>query len=149
MAQSSSCDSTKPNSCSSRLEGMLRSLLRWLLAIFFVVAGINHFRDPAVYLSMMPPYLPKPEWLNYISGAAEVAGGVGVLIPQLRRAAGWGLILLLIAVFPANLHIALNGWPAMPNIPAWTLWARLPFQLLFFAWVWWTCLAKDSSLRNG
>lgn len=106
----------------------------YLLATLFILAGINHFRTPELYLSMMPPWLPSHTLLNYISGAAEIAGGLGLLIPKLRKPAAIGLILLLIAIFPANLHLALNGWPEM-NIPRWTLWARLPFQLLFIFWV--------------
>lgn len=116
----------------------IRELSRVLLAIAFVIAGANHFFDPATYLSMMPPWLPAPEWMNWISGAAEIAGGIGILIPRLRNAAAIGLILLLIAIFPANLHIALNGWAGM-EIPHWILIARLPFQLLFIAWVFFSC----------
>jgi len=116
---------------------------RWLMGLFFIAAGINHFRSPDVYLSMMPPWLPWPETLNAISGAAEVLGGIGALLPNraARRVAGWWLIALLIAVFPANVHVALNGWPGM-GIPQWVLLARLPFQILFFAWVYHSCLRK-------
>jgi uncharacterized membrane protein len=122
---------------------MTRIIFRWLLALFFIIAGANHFRTPGPYLSMMPPYLPNPELLNQLSGAAEIAGGIGILIPFFRRAAAWGLILLLVAVFPANLQVALHGWPGV-NLPSWVLWARLPFQILFLAWVWWTCLSKKA-----
>ena len=113
-------------------------LSRIVLGIAFVIAGANHFRDPSVYVAMIPPWLPSPETLNIISGAAEIAGGIGVLIPRTRNASATGLILLLIAVFPANLQIALNGWPGM-DIPRWVLAARLPFQLLFIAWVVFSC----------
>jgi uncharacterized membrane protein len=116
-------------------------LSRWLLAILFMVAGANHFRNPAAYLSMMPPYLPWPQALNFVSGAAEILGGLGVLFSATRRMAGWGLILLLIAVFPANIHMALNGWQGMP-IPPWLLWARLPFQFVLIYWVYRVCLSR-------
>jgi uncharacterized membrane protein len=120
-------------------EGMnLRNLSRYLLAAFFIVAGANHFRDPATYLSMMPPWLPAHEALNFISGVAEIAGGIGILIPRTRRAAAIGLILLLIAIFPANLYLAIHGWPEM-DIPRWVLIVRLPFQFLFIAWVVFSC----------
>ena len=79
-----------------------------------------------------------------ISGAAEMAGGLAILVPRLRIVAGWGLIVLLVAVFPANLHMALHGWEGV-QIPAWVLWARLPFQGLLIAWVWWTCIARDAT----
>lgn len=116
----------------------LRTLSRILLGIAFIIAGANHFRDPATYIAMIPPWLPAPKILNTISGVAEIAGGIGVLIPLTRNAAATGLILLLIAIFPANLHIALNGWPGM-DIPQWALLLRLPFQFLFIAWVVFSC----------
>lgn len=106
---------------------MKRTVAIWLLALFFIAAGLNHFVNPAPYLAMMPSYLPWPETLNWISGAAEIAGGIGVLVARTRRLAGWGLIALLLAVFPANINVALHGWPR-ENIAPWILWARLPFQ---------------------
>lgn len=122
-----------------------RTISRTALALFFIVAGLNHFRSPGIYLSMMPPYLPWPEILNLVSGAAEIAGGIGVLVPGVRKAAGWGLIALLAAVFPANLHVAIHGWPEM-DLPRSVLWARLPLQALLIAWVYFTCLRKTSSI---
>lgn len=115
--------------------------LRVLLAVFFVLAGANHFRRPELYLGIMPPYLPFPLGLIYLSGALEIAGGAGVLVPATRTVAGIVLIVTLVAVLPANLHMALNdiqppGW----HLPACVLWARLPFQLVLIGWVWWTCL---------
>jgi uncharacterized membrane protein len=115
-----------------------RCISRYLLAAAFIVAGANHFRSPELYLSMMPPWLPAHEALILISGATEIAGGIGLLIPRTRRAAAIGLILLLIASFPANVHLALNGWPEM-NIPRWLLSLRLPFQLAFIACVFFSC----------
>jgi len=118
---------------------MLRTFSLMLLAILFVLAGMNHFLNPQTYLAMMPPWLPFPEVLNLVSGAAEMAGGIGILIPQLRRAAAWGLIALLVAVFPANIQMALHGLEGVA-IPAWVLWARLPIQPALIAWVYFTCL---------
>ncbi len=120
---------------------MTRNVVVWLLGLFFVGAGANHFLNPAPYLSMIPPYLPKPEALNIISGGAEIAGGIGVLIPQTRVWAGWGLIALLVAVFPANLQVALHGWKGV-NIARWILWARLPFQPLLIALVYWATIKR-------
>lgn len=120
----------------------VRPALRWVLAIFFVAAGANHFRDPATYLGMMPPWLPAPEAANVVSGVAEILGGVGLLLARTRRAAGWGLIALLIAIFPANVHVALQGrMPGFDLSPA-VLWWRLPFQAVFIAAVWWAALAE-------
>lgn len=121
----------------------VRALFRWLLAVFFIAAGMNHFRRPEIYLGMMPPWLPWPGAMNVISGGAEMLGGVGLLLPRARRLAGWGLIILLVAVFPANLHVALAGrMPGFDFSPL-TLWLRLPFQPVFIAGVWWAALRKE------
>ena len=116
------------------------TLFRWILAVFFVVAGANHFRSPAIYLGMMPPWLPAPEAMNAIAGIAECLGGIGLLVPPVRRLAGWGLIALLAAVFPANVHVALQGQMPGTNFSPAVLWLRLPFQAIFVAWVWWVAL---------
>jgi uncharacterized membrane protein len=95
-----------------------------------------HFAIPKTYRKIMPRYVPAPAAMVYASGVAEIAGGAGLLRPQQRRLAGWWLIATLIAVFPANLHMALHpdDYPDVPGgVPA--LWARLPFQGLFIAWV--------------
>lgn len=114
----------------------MRSLaLRGSLAAFLVLAGANHFRDPAFYLRMMPPYLPWHEFLNLASGAAEIALGVLLLVPPTSRAAAWGTILLLVAVFPANVHMALHP-DLFPELPPAAYWARLPIQGLFLLWAW-------------
>jgi len=113
-----------------------RGASRWLLGALFIAAGINHFVDPATYLRMMPDYLPFPVTLVYLSGVGEVVGGVGLFIPRWRAAAGWGLIALLIAVFPANVQMALHP-ELFPSIPPELLWGRLPLQLVLIAWVWW------------
>lgn len=111
--------------------------LRWLLAIGFIAAGANHFRDPDFYLAIMPPYMPWPGLMVAFSGLCEIAGGIGILIPSTRRLAGYGLIALLVAVFPANLFMAVSGvQPAGVHLPEWSLWARLPLQLVFIFWVW-------------
>ncbi len=122
-----------------------RMVLRWLLGVLFVVAGIGHFVAPRFYLAIMPPALPWPLALIYLSGGAEILGGLGVLRPATRKLAGWGLIALLVAVFPANLYAALHG---MGSIPSWILWARLPFQFVFIAWVYCSSLSAGPA-RTG
>jgi uncharacterized membrane protein len=121
----------------------LRIALRWLAATAFVLAGLNHFRNPGFYVSIVPPGFPSPEWLVAISGVCEVAGGIGLLIRPLRRFAGWGLIALLIAVFPANIFMAVHPEriPGL-NISQWMLWVRLPLQAVMIAWVWFVALSR-------
>lgn len=107
------------------------------LALFFLLAGANHFLNPELYLAMMPPLLPWPDTVHKIAGVAEILGGLGLLIRPVRPFAAWGLVLLLVAVFPANIHAALRGEiPGLPVSP-WVLWARLPFQAAFLFWTWW------------
>ena len=111
----------------------LRQGLKYLMAAFYVLAGANHFLNPALYLKIMPPYLPWHRALVEVSGACEIALGVLLLVPRFTRWAAWGLIALLIAVFPANLHMALHP-ELYPEIPAAALWARLPLQAFLIAW---------------
>lgn len=112
------------------LRAIFKSIGAWLVSAFFILAGTYHFLRPAPFIAMVPPWLPSPATLVAISGIAEIAGGIGVLIPRFRRCAAWSLIVLLIAVFPANLQVARYGWPGV-DLPPWVLWLRLPFQLLF------------------
>ena len=108
----------------------------YLIALVFGAAGTAHFVWPSAFARIVPPSLPAPRTLVYVSGAAEVLGAVGVLVPGLRPYAGWGLILLLLAVFPANVHMALH--PAdFDQIPAWVLYLRLPLQFVFIGWIYW------------
>ena len=116
-----------------------KRILLWVMAVFYVVAGLMHLARPDYYLPMMPPYLPWHPALIFLSGLAEAGLGVSVLIPALRSLAAWGIILLLIAVFPANLHIALNNVPlfgATQGAGIWN-WVRLPLQGVLILWAWW------------
>lgn len=111
-----------------------------LIAAIFVAAGVFHFLRPAAFARVVPPFLPYPLALVYISGVAEILGGLGVLMPSVRPWAGIGLIALLVAVFPANVYMALEPKTAgMGFAPAW-LWLRLPVQLVLIVWVWWATL---------
>jgi uncharacterized membrane protein len=117
--------------------------MRWsqrLLAGFFVFAGTMHFVRPKYYEVIMPPYVPYHSEAVIVSGAAEIAGGLALIPAQMRPAARWWLIALLAAVFPANLHMALNPEEIngldLERIKPWMLWARLPLQPLVMLWVW-------------
>ncbi len=109
---------------------------RLLLGLAFVGAGVNHFAMPRAYEAIVPPSMKnRAGSLVAISGVAEIAGGLGVLLPWTRRAAGLGLIALLAAVFPANLHMAREP-ESFRKIPRWALYARLPLQPLMMWWAW-------------
>lgn len=114
-----------------------RAAWRTVYGLFFIAAGIMHFVVPAYYQAIVPFYLPAPAALVVVSGVAEIAGGIGLLIPSLRPAAGIGLIALLVAVFPANLEMlrlfrgrGVGGWTEA------VLWLRLPLQVLLVWWAW-------------
>ncbi len=107
-------------------------------AVFYVGAGIMHFVRPEFYLKLMPPYLPWHLALVQISGACEIAGGLGLLAPQTRRLAAWGIVAMLIAIFPANLYMATNPVEAGAAAIAPVIrWGRLPLQAVFIWWVLW------------
>ena len=118
----------------------VKAILRWVLTVFMVAAGLNHFLSPEPYLGMMPAEIPERfhVLLVDISGIAEMAGGLGLILPATRRLAAWGLIALYVAIFPANLNMAINHLPlGTKPIDAWLLWARLPLQLLLIVWSFW------------
>ena len=117
-------------------EGSGRGLSRRVLANFFIAAGVNHFVMPRAYERMVPPSLrDNAKRVVQVSGVAEIVGGIGVLVPLTRRLSGVGLIALLAAVFPANLHMARTP-QRFRGIPPWALWARLPLQPLMMMWAW-------------
>ncbi len=107
---------------------------RIALAVIMVAAGVIHFVNPKIYVSIMPKYLPWHLALVYISGFLEILFGVG-LLTGFSRVAAWGLIALLVAVFPANLNMALHTELA-PQIPGVLLWVRLPLQAVLIWWAW-------------
>ena len=113
--------------------GLWKKLVLFGLSAFFIYFGVDHFINPDFYLSIMPPSFPLHEEAVYISGFFEIVGGIGVLIPRFRKIAGWGLVALLIAVYPANIYMAISP-EAFPDIPIEILYFRLALQFLFFYW---------------
>jgi uncharacterized membrane protein len=117
------------------------SFLRLALAGFFTYAGSMHFRKPRFFEAIVPPAIESAKReVVVISGVAEIAGGIAVLHPASRRLGRWWLLALLVAVFPANIHMAVNPEQIkgldLRNMPRWALWARLPLQPLAMLWVW-------------
>ena len=113
------------------------SRARALLGATFVTTGVLHFVRPRVFEAIVPDYLPAHRELVYASGAAEIAGGAGVLFSKTARPAGWWLIATLLAVFPANVEMAMRA-ERFKQFPEWALWARLPLQGVLIAWAWLT-----------
>jgi uncharacterized membrane protein len=119
-------------------------------AIFYVAAGTLHFLKPEPYLRIMPPYIPWHLAMVRISGGFEILGGLGLLVPPVRRAAAWGLVLLLIAVFPANIYMATNPIDASAaSIAPILRWGRLPLQLLLVWWLLWCTRPRHPSRPIG
>ena len=112
-----------------------------VMGIFYILAGSNHFASPTTYLSVVPPYIPWPLTMIYISGVAEILGGIGLFVPdgfvfpRTRAAAAWGLVALLIAVYPVHINMCLHP-DRYSAIQPWILWLRLFFQLPLIAWAW-------------
>ena len=111
----------------------MKGLVRTILGIAMISAGILHFVRPGVFVKIVPDYLPAPLALVLISGLFEIAGGVGILVPRTRKLAAFGLVALYVAVFPANLYMATHD----TELPRWALYARLPFQLVLIALAIW------------
>jgi len=112
------------------------NISRLAASALFLTSGSLHFIKPGIFLEIVPPALPNPQALVAISGAAEIAGALGWWIPVTRKTASYGLIALLIGVFPANVYMALAHERFASVAPAWLLFARLPLQLALIAWMW-------------
>ena len=106
------------------------------MSLFYIFGGIKHFTNVGWYMKIMPPYIPYHKELVYLSGAFEIILGIMLLFEQTRFLSGWGLILLLIAVFPANIYLAQTNGASMNISPA-LAWGRLPFQAVFIALAYW------------
>lgn len=105
----------------------------YLMAFLYIVAGINHFRNPGIYHKIIPPYFSNPKLLNILSGAAEIILGILLTLPFLTHLSAWGIIVLLVAVFPANLFMYQDK-KASFGLPKWILLLRMPLQLLLILW---------------
>ena len=111
----------------------VQALPRGLFAALFILAGANHFWHTTFYVNIMPPYLPWHRELVQISGVAEIVLGAMLLVPRWSIPAAWGLMALLVAIFPANVHMAVHA-ELYPSVPPLLLWLRLPLQGVLVAW---------------
>lgn len=128
---------------SSTALARLKRPLCYLMGAIYVVAGVAHFASPDGFVQIVPPWLPAPLLLVYLSGVAELTLGLGVIYPKTRRFAAWGLVALLLAVFPANIYMATSGvvvtgttFGTLDPSPL-VRWGRLPLQAVLVAWAWW------------
>lgn len=128
--------------------GVVRSVLRLVLTAAMVFVGVLHFVRPEPFVAIVPKALPAPLALVLVSGAAEIAGGLGLLVPRTRRAASIGLVALYLAVLPANVNMAMNDVALDgKHLPPVALWLRLPFQLVFIGWALW--VGRDGPERGA
>jgi uncharacterized membrane protein len=115
-----------------------KSVTRVVVALAMVGVGVTHFTNTHWFEQIVPPFLPNPRLLVQLSGVFEMLGGLGVLVPPTRKLAGIGLVLLYVAVFPANIYMAIEPVAVDGVVPdRWLVWARLPFQFLFMWLAWW------------
>jgi uncharacterized membrane protein len=125
-------------------ETKLKRAFRLILAVSMVAVGALHFVRPSGFVKIVPSFLPAPLLLVHLSGFVEVAAGLGLLVRRVHRAAAWVLVALYVAVFPANINMAVNDLqPEQGHIPAALLWLRLPFQAVFIAWAWWLSRSRE------
>ena len=121
----------------------VKEVLRWIYGVLFTLAGANHFLHTDFYLKIMPPYLPWHLVLVYVSGVAEMALGIALLFRRTQRLAAWGMIALIVAVTPANLHMAVHS-ELYPEYSPLALWLRMPLQIVLIAWAYWYARPQDT-----
>jgi uncharacterized membrane protein len=124
---------------------IVKSAFKWLLVIVFVLAGVNHFINPNFYSRIMPPFLPVPLFLIYLSGFFQIMLGIMLIVPKFTRLAAWGLIALLIAVFPANIYMAVNT-NLFSEINPQLIYLRLPLQFVIIVWAYW--FTKSDTVKS-
>jgi uncharacterized membrane protein len=136
-----------PSEVGPRRRRPIKSVLRYVMAAFYVWAGINHFVRPEFYLNLMPAYIPLHTELVYLSGIVEIGLGVLVAIPRTAAMAAWGIILMLIAFLPVHVHMLVNNH-LYPEAPTSMLWLRFPIQALFILWAYWYTTPRPSRVGS-
>lgn len=126
---------------------IIKTISKWLFALIFITTGILHFARSEVFLRIVPTVLPFPLFLVYLSGVFEITLGILLLIPKYKRFAAWCLIALLIAVYPANIYMAMNTH-LFPDINPMLIYLRLPLQFVLIAWAYWFTIAGKQNLQN-
>lgn len=119
------------------MKRAVKMFFKILLAIFFIGAGINHFRDPDFYISIMPDYIPQPEFMVYASGVTEVIAGIMLLVPALSVWGAWFIIAHLVVFFTVHFWMIQHASDRYAEMPLWQLWLRIVIQVVFIVWAWW------------
>ncbi len=119
-----------------QMKSKIKTLSIIIMTLFYIMAGTNHFINPDWYVRIVPPILPFKTAIVYISGILEIILGTLLIFPKRRFIASWGLILLLVAVYPANIYVALTNGEVMDTTPL-IAWGRLPFQFVFIGLAYW------------
>lgn len=130
---------------------MTRTTLRWILSLAMVAVGVSHFTAPEPFIEMMPPWFGAPRFWVHLSGGLEILGGLGLLVARARSFAGWGLVALYVAVFPANIYMATSGIQPFPDVivtPA-QAYGRLLLQPVLMLWAWWVSRADVAAVGTG
>ncbi len=115
----------------------MKNLLKYLMALLYIAAGVNHFVNPGFYLNIMPPYIPAHEFMVALSGVAEIVLGAALLIPATQSLAAWGIIAMLLAFMPVHIHMLLHAADLYASVPFAALVLRFPLQALLILWAWW------------
>lgn len=121
---------------------MIKTILKYLMAAFYVYGGINHFLNPDFYLAIMPPYIPAHGAMVALSGVAEIALGILILVPRTQILAAWGIIAMLVVFLPVHIHMLVNHdlfpeFKLFPEVGVTFLWLRFPLQGVLGLWAWW------------
>ena len=120
-------------------RNLIKRISLIIMIVFYLVAGINHFRNPAAYYRIIPDYLPYPYLINVASGIAEIVLAILLVFSATRKFAAYAIIVMLIVFIPAHIYMIQKGWCMSPGhcLPAWATWIRLfPLQFLLIWWAW-------------
>jgi uncharacterized membrane protein len=130
-------------------QSLPKRVALFVLAVFYIAAGVNHFANPDFYVRIMPPYFPAKLQLVHLTGVLEILAGAGVLVRRTRRLAGYGIIALLIAFLPVHVHMAMHPENYAHMASPWALYARLPLQAILMVWAYWATQERSSGWSIG
>jgi uncharacterized membrane protein len=116
---------------------IVKSVLKYLLVAFFVLGGINHFRDPELYQPMMPPYIPAHDFMILLSGITEIIAGIMLAVPKVSKWGAWFIIAHLVVFFTVHIYMIQEAKTEFAEVSLAILWGRIPLQFLFIAWAYW------------